>query len=104
VLWASQGLTLDVSSVSLTGWFLAVLSGVLYYALAFAFYLSGLKHVAASVAGVFLALVPVFGVLAATLSGESLSARQWLGVLLVVASVLAVARTTPAPSTSQASR
>jgi probable blue pigment (indigoidine) exporter len=72
-------------------WVWAVVSGLLYYGVAFWLYLTGLGQMSASAAGSFLPLVPVFGVAAAFLVGERLDARQWIGAAIVVASVAAVA-------------
>lgn len=82
----------ELADVSTAAWAAAVLSGLMYYALAFWFYLSALRRVEASIAGSFLTLVPVFGVAAAMLVGERLDARQWLGAALVVGSVAVIAR------------
>jgi len=60
-------------------------------ALAFWFYLAGLRHVRASVAGAFLPLVPVFGVAAGYLIGERLAGRQWVGAVVVVAATATMA-------------
>jgi probable blue pigment (indigoidine) exporter len=79
------------SDVSAGAWTAALVSGLMYYALAFWFYLSALRQVAAPVAGSFLTLVPVFGVAAALVVGESLTIRQWIGAALVVASVAVIA-------------
>jgi probable blue pigment (indigoidine) exporter len=79
------------ADVSAGAWAAAVASGLMYYALAFWFYLSALKDVAASIAGSFITLVPVFGVGAALVVGESLTIRQWTGAALVVASVAVIA-------------
>jgi probable blue pigment (indigoidine) exporter len=69
----------------------AVASGVLYYAVAYWFYLSGLRHVPASLAAASFYLVPVFGVAGALVFlGESLSVAQWLGVGVVAAAVAAL--------------
>ncbi|MFT3913127.1 MAG: DMT family transporter [Anaeromyxobacteraceae bacterium] len=69
------------------------LTGVVQYAMAFWFWLKGLKHVPASRAAVFLALIPVFGVAgAAVVLGERLVPAQWAGAVLVVAAVLALSR------------
>lgn len=90
-LWASTLPSLGAApygSVSGTAWVSAVASGVLYYALAFWLYLTGLREVAASTAAVYLTLIPVFGVAAALiLLGEDLSGRQRLGATVVVAAV-----------------
>lgn len=74
--------------VPLTAWGWALASGVVYYALAFWFYVVGLRRAPASLAGLFLNLIPVFGVGGAYLVlGERLSAGQWLGAVLIVAAV-----------------
>lgn len=93
------GLVSDLGPVSPGGWASAVGSGVLYYAIAFWFYLSGLRRVPAAVAGAFINLVPVFGVGAGyLLLGDRLTARQWAGavVVLVAVATLALSRQTGA--------
>lgn len=91
VLWVATLPFLEAAplgSVSGTAWAGAVVSGVLYYALAFWLYLTGLREVPASTAAVYLTLIPVFGVTAAlVLLGEDLSGRQWLGSTVVVVAV-----------------
>ena len=70
-------------------WGLAILSGLVYYGLAFWFYLSGLRRVPASEAGLFINLVPVFALAGAYgLLGESLGPIQWLGCGLVLTAVI----------------
>jgi probable blue pigment (indigoidine) exporter len=77
--------------VSGRGWVSAVASGASYYAVAFWLYLTGLRQVPASVAGVYLTLIPVFGVTAGhLLLSEHLAPRQWLGAGLVIVSVAAL--------------
>lgn len=76
---------------SVGAWAAAAVSGVVYYGLAFWFYLSALSRVPASVAGGFLPLIPVFGVAAGYLIGERLTGRQWLGAAVVVTGVTIVA-------------
>ena len=83
------------SDISARAWAAALISGLMYYALAFWFYLSALRHVEASIAGSFLTLVPVFGVAAAVLTGERLDLHQWVGAALVIASVAVIARRHP---------
>jgi drug/metabolite transporter (DMT)-like permease len=74
-------------------WAGSVASGVLYYAVAFWFYLYGLSRVRASLAGVMLNLTPVFGVGGAVLFlGERLAPTQWLGAGLLVASMALIMR------------
>lgn len=65
-------------------WALAAASGIVYYGLAFWFFIGGLRGVPASVAGSFLPLIPVFGLAAGHAVGDRLLHRQWLGAALVV--------------------
>jgi drug/metabolite transporter (DMT)-like permease len=77
--------------VSGWAWVSAIVSGVLYYAVAFGLYLAGLRQVSAAIAGIFLTLLPVFGVIAAyLLLGERLSARQRFGAAVVIAAAAAI--------------
>ena len=77
-----------LDAVSIWGWVSAIASGALYYAVAFGLYLAGLRRVPASVAALFLMLIPVFGVAAGYLMlAERLSGRQWFGAGLVLAAV-----------------
>jgi drug/metabolite transporter (DMT)-like permease len=56
--------------------------------LAFWLYLRGLSRVAASVAGAFLNLIPVFGIGAAfVFLGEELNDAQWIGAVMILTSV-----------------
>ena len=73
-----------------------VASGVIYYGLAYWFYLSALRRVPASVAAVSFYLIPVFGLATAFAFGDRLTGAQWVGALVVVGAVAAVAiRGTP---------
>jgi drug/metabolite transporter (DMT)-like permease len=76
----------DVSVDLPTGpiWITAAASGILYYGLAYWFFLSGLSNVPASYAGTFFPLIPVFGLAAGFVVGERLVGRQWIGVALIV--------------------
>lgn len=76
----------------------AAASGLLYYALAYSFYLSALRNVRASVAAASFYLIPVFGVAGGWLVGERLEPLQWLGALLVVVSVAAITIRAARPS------
>jgi drug/metabolite transporter (DMT)-like permease len=60
---------------------------MLYYALAFWLYLTGLRRIPAALAGLFLNLIPIFGVGTGYLLGERLSSLQALGALLIVTAV-----------------
>ena len=82
-----RGESFAVSSWSGGAWASAVVSGVLYYALAFWLYLTGLRRIPAALAGLFLNLIPIFGVGAGYLLGERLSALQMLGAALIVGAV-----------------
>ncbi len=57
-----RGNGVELTSISAANWGWAALSGVLYYALAFWCYIIGLKQLPASLAGLFLNLIPIFGV------------------------------------------
>lgn len=82
-----------LASVRPTVWAWAALSGIVYYALAYWFYLTGLKTMPVSRASFFFNLVPIFGVGAAYLFlGERLGAIQWVGALLILAAVVGVMR------------
>jgi len=65
----------------------AVVSGLLYYAFAYSFYLSALRRVRASIAAASFYLIPVFGLAGAWVTGERLQPVQWLGAVVVVAAV-----------------
>ena len=82
----------SLAGVSATAWASAIAAGALYYGIAFWFYLAGLRGVTASVAGLFINLVPVFGIAARYIVlGEHLSPRQWAGAIVVIAAVVAAA-------------
>ena len=90
----------SLASVSTTGWISALAAGVLYYGVAFWFYLAGLRRVSAGHAGMFINLVPVFGVAAgAVFLGERLTGRQWGGAVLILAAVAVVVGLQMRPAT-----
>lgn len=95
-LWALGG-AIRPQTVSPAGWVSAIGSGVLYYAVAYWLYLSGLRHVPASIAAVSFYLIPIFGVAGGfLLLGERLDATQWVGIAIVlVASAIIVLRASP---------
>jgi drug/metabolite transporter (DMT)-like permease len=69
----------------------AVLSGVLYYAGAYWLYLGALRRVPASVAASSFYLIPIVGVAGGwLLLGERLGVAQWIGVALVLVSVIVI--------------
>lgn len=97
---AELGLPTDLGT-----WALAATSGMVYYGLAFTFFVAGLRHVPASTAGTFLPLVPVFGLTAAYVTGDRLIAQQWIGAgLIVIAATIAViVPARPDPATPESS-
>jgi drug/metabolite transporter (DMT)-like permease len=80
-----------MQQVSAGAWASAALSGVLYYALAYWFYLTGLRRIPAGVAGSFINLIPIFGIATGHLFlDERLTSRQWIGAVVIVVSVGAI--------------
>jgi probable blue pigment (indigoidine) exporter len=81
----------SVADVSGEAWASALAAGVLYYGLAFWFYITGLKGMTAGRAGLFINLVPVFGIAAGYLAlDERLFGRQWIGAAVIIASIVLV--------------
>jgi drug/metabolite transporter (DMT)-like permease len=79
--------------ISLEIWVLAALSGIVYYGLAFWFYIYGLKQTTASQAGFFLNLIPLFGLAGAfVFLNERLTSPQWLGAFFILAAVFMMSR------------
>ena len=92
-VWLAGG-AVRPENVSVAGWVSALVSGVLYYGVAFWLYLSGLRQVPASYAAASFYLIPVFGLAAAfVLLGERLNPQQWLGAGVVIVVVFAILRT-----------
>ena len=87
--WYATSIPTDAATLGL-----AAASGVVYYALAYLCYVAALRQVPAVVAASVLPLIPVWGLAAAFLAGDRLTAAQWLGAVVVGTAVLAVARTT----------
>jgi drug/metabolite transporter (DMT)-like permease len=90
-----------IASLNLTELAGGIVSGLMYYAAAFWFYLRALGQMPAIRAGLGFNLIPVFGIaLAAIFLGERLTSLQWFGALLILASVTAIQRSslTPAPA------
>ena len=79
------------TSLSVEGALSVAASGLIYYGLAYSFYLYGLRHVPASIAAVSFYLIPVFGIAAGSLLGERFDGRQWIGAVVVIAAVSMVA-------------
>ena len=81
-----------------------IVSGLLYYGLAYWCYLTGLRLVPASVAAVSFYLIPVFGVAAAVAFGERLGAAQWAGAAVVVVAVAGITVRTAGAGVEQSKR
>jgi drug/metabolite transporter (DMT)-like permease len=89
----------DVPKFSKTEIIGCVVSGLMYYALAYWLYLKGLQSMPASKAGSFLNLIPVFGVtLAYAFLGERLAPSQWMGAAIILVSVFVLQRYATVPS------
>ena len=88
IAWAIGTADLGLPADSAT-WALAAASGMVYYGLAFWFFVGGLRGVPASIAGSFFPLIPVFGLAAGYVVGDRLTDRQWLGASLVVVATAA---------------
>ncbi|POP73538.1 EamA/RhaT family transporter [Pseudomonas syringae] len=74
-------------------WALAIVSGVIQYAVAFALYFYATRFISASSAGAFLCMVPVFGVAGGCVFlGESISPFQLCGgaLTLVAISIMSI--------------
>ena len=79
------------TDLSVAGAMSVAASGLIYYGLAYFFYLYGLRHVPASIAAVSFYLIPVFGIAAGSVLGERFNERQWIGVAIVIMAVSLVA-------------
>jgi drug/metabolite transporter (DMT)-like permease len=96
LIWAIAFLAVTDGIVGLNDlsgleWLGGTVAGLMYYVAAFWLYLLALRRIAASLAGLFLNLIPVFGIgMAYAVLGERLDPIQWLGAALVVSTMLAV--------------
>jgi drug/metabolite transporter (DMT)-like permease len=80
-----------VLTLSLRDFLGGAMSGLMYYAAAFYFYLKGLRCVRANVAGASLNLVPLFAIATAyVFLGERLTQSQWVGAAAILLSVVAL--------------
>lgn len=77
----------DATGISLQFWLLAIVSGIMQYAVAFLLYLTVLQTTPVSQAAFYIALIPVFGVASAILLlGEQPNGLQWMGAALIITS------------------
>lgn len=91
-IWPFEGSSPnEVLTLSIRELLAGAVSGLMYYVMAFWFYLRALRSVPASTAGMFLNLIPVFGVATAyAFLGERLTAVQWAGAAAILLSVFAL--------------
>ena len=97
----STGQGWELEPLDVPTWIGAVASGMLYYGLAFWFFIAGLRQMPASAAGAFLPLTPVFGITGGFLIGDRLDARQWLGAGIVIAATTLIALRHGPPAIAQ---
>ncbi len=102
VFWALGGAIMpaDVSAVGIAS---AIVSGVLYYAVAYWMYVWALRRLPASIAAASFYLIPIFGLAASfVVLGERLTGLQIVGAVIVVLAVFGIARygSTPAAEAS----
>jgi drug/metabolite transporter (DMT)-like permease len=88
--WSADQLG-NLNDISIDVWLVCALSGVLAFPVAMGLFLSALRYLSAGFASSFLILTPVFGLAFAFLFlGEVLTGRQWIGVLIILMSMLGV--------------
>lgn len=91
--YRTTGVAAVVPTLTPTVWFWAIVSGLVYYALAFWAYIIGLGQMPASLAGQYLNLIPIFGVAGAVLVlGERLTIWQWFGAAVILVAVIVISR------------
>jgi drug/metabolite transporter (DMT)-like permease len=90
---AFAGGALHIPTIPASGWMLAAVSGIVQYACAFWLYLWALKGLRAGEAGLYLSLIPVFGLLIAIpVFREQLAPLQWTGALLIIGTIAVLTR------------
>ncbi|NJK49006.1 DMT family transporter [Candidatus Gracilibacteria bacterium] len=78
---------INAHGITLNFWLLAVISGIMSYALAFLLYLIALGKVPVSQAAFYVALIPIFGIGSAIiLIGDRPTIVQWIGATSIIAS------------------
>ncbi len=88
--WSAERLG-DLNTISIDIWLVCALSGVLTFLVAMGLFLAALRYLSAGLASSFLILTPVFGLASAfLLLGEVLTGWQWIGVLIILVSVLGI--------------
>ena len=93
VLFIAPGQSLGTINATPSQVASAIVAGAFYYGVAFLLYVAGLRRTSAARAGMFLTLIPVFGLLfSALLLGEALDTGQFLGSIVVIGSMTVLAR------------
>ncbi len=88
--WSAERLG-DLNAISIDIWLVCALSGILTFLVAMGLFLAALRYLSAGIASSFLILTPMFGLTSAfLLLGEMLTDWQWIGVLIILMSVLGI--------------
>ena len=88
--WSAERLG-DLNAMSIDIWLVCALTGILAFLVAMGLFLAALRYLSAGFASSFLILTPVFGLASAfLLLGEVLTGWQWVGVLIILVSVLGI--------------
>ncbi|MDP1701729.1 MAG: DMT family transporter [Aestuariivirga sp.] len=88
--WSAERLG-ELSTMSIDIWLVCALSGTLTFLVAMGLFLAALRYLSAGFASSFLILTPIFGLASAfLLLGEVLTGLQWIGVLIILVSVLGI--------------
>jgi drug/metabolite transporter (DMT)-like permease len=88
--WRASGIA-PLLALTAREWLGGIACGLMYYALAYWLYLVALRSMPVSRAGNFFNLIPLFGIAGAhVFLGERLSAVQWAGAVIILASVIAL--------------
>jgi drug/metabolite transporter (DMT)-like permease len=91
IVAGAAGSQIAPTAVSPAGLASVVASGLVYYGVAYTFYVAALRNVPASIAAFSFYLIPVFGLAAAFVLGDRLSPIQWVGAIVVVVAVASLA-------------
>jgi drug/metabolite transporter (DMT)-like permease len=88
--WSAERLG-DLNTISIDVWLVCALSGILAFLVAMGLFLAALRYLSAGFASSFLILTPVFGLASAfLLLGEVLNGWQWVGIFIILMSVLGI--------------
>ena len=80
-----------ISTLSIDIWLVCALTGILTSVVATGLFLAALRYLSAGFASSFLMLTPIFGLISAfLLLGEVLNGSQWIGVLIILMSLLGI--------------